>query len=286
MWEKVKRVFRGGGRLGTGCRFEDRRLVGLLSLTFGIVQLLAGCVVVLIPNCSVAQQEVPVSTNRLAAPAVVIGFVGGFVHTDDLRHSEVQIARQIRRRYSDRVQVRVFENRQEREARNFVLDWLSGAEDRTRSSGASTGTPIILFGHSWGASAAVSLARELQQRGVPVSLIIQVDSISKVGEDNSVIPDNVAEAVNFYQPDGVLHGRSKITAADPSRTRILGNFRFKYEKEPAECGSYPWYDRLLFKGHTAIECDPRVWSQIEDLIKVRLTDVPPAPQSVIATRVP
>jgi len=284
MWENVKRVFRGDGRLGA--RFEDRRLVRFLSLSFGMVQLLCCCVVVFSPNCSVAQPEVPHSTNRRAAPAVVVGFVGGFVHTDDLRHSEVRIARQIRRNYSDQVQVRVFENRQERQARSFVLDWLSGGEDRTRSGGALPGTPVILFGHSWGASAAVSLARELQQRGVPVSLIIQVDSISKGGEDNSVIPDNVAEAVNFYQPDGVLHGRSRITAADPSRTRILGNFRFKYEKEPAECRSYPWYDRLLFKGHTAIECDPRVWSQVEDLIKVRLTDVPPAAPAVIATRVP
>jgi len=286
MWENVKRVFRGCGWLGAGCRLEDRRLVRLLSRTFGIVPVLACCVVVLSPNCSVAQPEVPDSTNRPAAPAVVIGFVGGFVHTDDLRHSEVQLARQIRRSFSDRVQVRVFENREQRQARSFVLDWLSGTEHKTRRGGASPGTPIILFGHSWGASAAVSLARELQQRGVPVSLVIQVDSISKAGEDNSVIPDNVAEAVNFYQPDGMLHGRSKITAADPSRTKILGNFRFKYEKEPTECRSYPWYDRLLFKGHTAIECDPTVWSQVENLIKVRLTDVSPSPQSVIATVAP
>jgi hypothetical protein len=284
MWKNLKRVFCGSGRLGAGCRLEDRRLVTVLS--FGrIGQLLVCSIVILSPNRSVAQPEIPDSTNRMVAPAVVVGFVGGFVHTDDLRHSEVQIARQIGRSYSDRVQVRVFENHQERQARSFVLDWLNGAEPRTRGSGASPGAPIILFGHSWGASAAVSLARELERHGVPISLIIQVDSVSKAGEDDSVIPANVSEAVNFYQPDGVLHGRSKITAADPSRTRILGNFRLKYEKEPAECHSYPWYDRLLFKGHTAIECDPRVWSQVEELIKVRLPDVS-APPSVIATRAP
>jgi len=285
MWENVKRVFRGGGWLVAGCG-SDRRLITWLSLTFGIVQLLAGSLVVLNPNYSVAQPGVPDSTNRMAAPAVVVGFVGGFVHTDDLRHSEVQIARQIRRSYSDRVQVRVFENRQERQARSFVLDWLNGREPRTRGSGESPSAPIILFGHSWGASAAVSLARELERRGVPISLVIQVDSVSKVGQEDSVIPANVAEAVNFYQPDGMLHGRSKITAADPSRTRILGNFRFKYEREPAECRSYPWYDRLLFKGHTAIECDPAVWSQVEALIRVRLPDISPAPQSLIATGAP
>jgi hypothetical protein len=117
-----------------------------------------------------------------------------------------------------------------------------------------------------------------------VSLTIQVDSIAKHGVDDSVIPDNVAEAINFYQAGGILHGRSKITAADPSRTRILGNVRFTYEKEPPECRAYPWYDRLLFKGHTAIECDPRVWSQVEALIRMRLPNAPQPAQSVVAAR--
>ena len=128
---------------------------------------------------------------------------------------------------------------------------------------------IILFGHSWGAAAAVSLARELQRDGIPVLLTVQVDTVSK-SQDDSIIPENVNEAVNFYQTGGLLHGRSQISAASP-RTRILGNFRFHYENEPPECHAYPWYDRIFFKGHTAIECDPRVWSQVEDLIRTRLS---------------
>lgn len=35
---------------------------------------------------------------------------------------------------------------------------------------------------------------------------------------------------------------------------------------PAECSVYPWYDRLFFKGHTSIECDPRDWFNIQRLI--------------------
>ncbi|MBV9180495.1 MAG: hypothetical protein JO356_04220, partial [Acidobacteria bacterium] len=139
---------------------------------------------------------------------------------------------------------------------------------------------VILFGHSWGASAAIYLARELERDGVPVSLTIQVDSIAKHGRDDSVIPANVAEAMNFYQPRGILHGRSAITAADSSKTKILGNLRLTYDKAPAECRLYPWYDRLLFKGHTAIECDPDVWSRVENLIRMRLETSP-----ILATRV-
>jgi hypothetical protein len=68
----------------------------------------------------------------------------------------------------------------------------------------------------------------------------------------------------------MLQGRPKIMAADPARTAILGNFRVEFEKQPAECRIYPWYDRLFFKGHTSIECDPRVWSDIQRLIETRV----------------
>jgi len=82
-----------------------------------------------------------------------------------------------------------------------------------------------------------------------------------------VVPANVAYAVNFYQTRGLLHGRSRITAADPAETEILGDFFRNYNKPPAECSKYPWLTRHLFPGHTAIECDPQVWSQVEGLIE-------------------
>ena len=71
---------------------------------------------------------------------------------------------------------------------------------------------IVLYGHSWGASEAVSMARALQKDGVPVLLTIQVDSVSKLGKDDRFIPANVAQAVNFYQLDGLLHGQRQIVA--------------------------------------------------------------------------
>jgi pimeloyl-ACP methyl ester carboxylesterase len=249
----------------------------LVALLFMVIQVLGGVVVVL--------AQTPVVAPRLtdSSPALVIGFVGGFVHSDDLRHSEVQIARQIQATYTNGVQVQLFENRRTEQARKLVLDWLSVGNGKLTDD-EKRGARLILFGHSWGASAVVNLARELQQNGIPVSLTIQVDSIGKNGENDSVIPANVAEAVNFYQTGGILHGRSRISAADPSRTRILGNFRFAYEKEPAECRAYPWYDRLLFKGHTAIECDPRVWSQVEALIRMRLPPILQSARPQVAAR--
>ena len=129
---------------------------------------------------------------------------------------------------------------------------------------------IILYGHSWGASEAVTLARELEREGIPVLLTVQVDSVSKLGENDKVIPANVAEAANFYQLNGFLHGEPQIRAADPARTHIIGNFRFDYKANPIDCKQYPWYDRVFMKSHTEIECDPKVWTQVEALICSRL----------------
>jgi hypothetical protein len=128
----------------------------------------------------------------------------------------------------------------------------------------------IIYGHSWGGSQAINLARELEREGIPVQLTIQVDSISKINQSDALVPANVAQAANFYQTSGFLHGQSEIRAADPIHTHILGNFRFDYKASPYTCGEYPWYDRLFAKPHTQIECDPRVWKQAESLIRADL----------------
>ena len=73
----------------------------------------------------------------------------------------------------------------------------------------------------------------------------------------------MAQAANFYQANGFIHGQAKIRAADPARTRILGNFRFDYKASPLKCEEYPWYDHIFAKAHTQIECDPSVWKQAE-----------------------
>ena len=228
-------------------------------------------------TAAIAQAQIQHLDEGQSRPAIVVGFVGGFVHRTDARHSEVQLIKKIQSIYGDGVRAEIFENRQRQQALRFILASLAG--DGKGANEPRPDATIILFGHSWGASTAVYLARDLWQLGVPVTLLVQVDSIRKHGEDDAVIPPNVHQAINFYQDQGVLHGRRLITASDPSRTSILGNFRFHYETEPSECRAYPWYNRVLFKGHTAIECDPQVWSQVSELLRVRLSA--PQPQDAL-----
>ena len=202
---------------------------------------------------------------------IVIGFVGGFVKHDDAKHAEVQFAALLRDRYASGVTAEVFGNHERQQALRKILLLLD-----TNGDGALTPTEkgharIIIYGHSWGASETVTLARELGRRGIPVLLTIQVDSIAKPGQVDFTIPANVANAVNFYQSGGLLHGHSEISAEDPALTNIIGNYRMTYKDHPIKCDDYPWYSRFFMKSHLEIEGDPRVWDQAASLIGLELS---------------
>jgi hypothetical protein len=205
---------------------------------------------------------------------IVIGFVGGFVRHDDLVHSGVQLAARLRQGYPSGVYINTFGNHQGDQAHREVLQLLDTDHDGALSADEKRNARVVIYGHSWGASETVTLAKQLNRDGIPVLLTIQVESMEKSGEDDSVIPPNVAQAVNFYQSDGLLHGRPLIRTADAAHTQILGNFRQDYAAKPIRCDAYPWWDRIVMKSHVEIECDPRVWKQVESLIRGRLP--PPA----------
>ena len=204
-------------------------------------------------------------------PVVVVGFVGGVVKYDNPVRSEVKLAQHLRDEYPAGVFVETFENRHREKALHVILTQLGADRSGRLSENEKRQARIILYGHSWGGSAMVELARELNRRGIPVLLTVQVDSVKRFGSDDSVIPPNVERAANFYQPNGVIHGCEEIHAADPAKTQILGNFRFDYKENPIRCPEYPWYDRTLAKAHTEIDCDPAVWSRVEALIRQQIS---------------
>ncbi|HUL35402.1 MAG TPA: hypothetical protein VL128_16065 [Candidatus Eisenbacteria bacterium] len=221
--------------------------------------------------CAGATQHVPVESRagKEMPKAMVIGIVGGFVHQDDRVHGVVQFADRIRRELPVGAFVAVFENHHWREARTEIERRLDSDHDGSLSDLEKQSARIVLFGHSWGGSETVHLAKELGKDGIPILLTIQVDSVHKRGEEDSVIPPNVKQAINFYQSDGWLHGRKEIRAADPQRTQILGNIRLEYK--PGACPGYPWYNRWFTKPHCAIEVDDQVWDRADTLINSRLS---------------
>ena len=159
----------------------------------------------------------------------------------------MQFAARLRDRYRSAIEVEVFGNHSGGQALRYVLQLTTTHREPAK---------IIIFGHSWGGTETVRLARELERKRIPVLLTIQIDSIAKPGQENFTIPTNVENAVNFYQSAGLLHGRAEILTEDPVRTNIIGNFEMTYKDHPINCEQFPWFARVFTKPHIEIENDP------------------------------
>jgi len=205
---------------------------------------------------------------------ILVGFVGGFLRHDNAHHNPVKVARLLQQNSPKDAYIEVFENRHRKTALKTILHLLDANHDGALSDDEKAAAHIMLVGHSWGGSAAVILARELNRVGIPVMLTVQVDSVAKPWQNDAVIPENVAAAVNFYQPHGIIHGRSTIKAADDSKTRILGTYRFDYRQTPVRCEGYSWFDRIITPSHMQAECDSHIWTQVENLVRERMTPEP------------
>ena len=107
---------------------------------------------------------------------------------DDLRRPEVQFASFLRDRYPLAVCVEVFANRDGRKALRWLLRQLDANGDGIVTAAEKEQVTIIIYGHSWGGSQTVTLARQLDRLGIQVRLTIQMDSVGKLWQSDSRIP--------------------------------------------------------------------------------------------------
>ena len=197
---------------------------------------------------------------------IVIGFMGGSVSATNNVHREAGLIKSLQQREPQEIHAALFANRDGNRALQSVLQLLGADHKGQLIEEAKQSARIVIFGHSWGASETVHLARMLNRLGIPVLLTIQVDSVQKQSQNDWQIPPNVREAINFYQSEGLLRGRKLIVAEDPAKTKILGNRQSSYRENPVSVSGYPWYARAFMHRHIQIENDPAVWNQIEVLI--------------------
>jgi hypothetical protein len=132
----------------------------------------------------------PIAASQLhdAIPTLVVGFVGGFVHADDVRHSEVQLARTLQEKYGDQVKVEIFKNRDAVQAHEAIVEWWNSLGGNMLPQSSTPAAGIILFGHSWGASTVVYVARELEREGIPVVLTIRLIASAKTERTTQSFP--------------------------------------------------------------------------------------------------
>lgn len=210
------------------------------------------------------------SAPALAAQhqVLVLGFMGGRNRRDDERFGVGRFAKKLREMDLPRVRVETIENAK----RGLALELVRQAFDRNGDgqidSQERESTRLILYGQSFGGAAVVKFARELKTAGVPVMLTVQVDAI---GQNDEVIPSNVAAAANLFQSDGLfLHGARQIRAEDPQTTEIIGNFQFNYRDSSIDLSDLAWHKKVFQESHLRMDRDPAVWSKVEELILMAL----------------
>lgn len=232
-----------------------------MHLTGRIPAALAALLMSVLPGAAQSLAELitprPIPSGKL----LVVGFLGGYDHWDDTRRGVRKVVLDLRSRG---MLAEAVGNHQYRTALNFIRLALDTNHDGRLDAGEASAARVILFGQSWGGAAVVKAARELEDAGVPVLLTVQVDS---VGLHDAIIPANVHAAMNLFQHQGfTIRGRREIRAADPSRTRILGNQQFHYAPGSVDLSAASWKRRALGRSHAMMELDPHVWADVTKLI--------------------
>lgn len=197
---------------------------------------------------------------------IVFGFLGGRDAWDDASKGVRQTALRLRDPGA-RVYAETFENRNRQVALELITRALDADGDGQLGGTVVEDSRLLIYGQSLGGSAALKFARQLAALQVPVLLTVQIDS---VGVGDAEVPANVRFAANLYQDNGwFVAGEQPIRAADPERTRILGNWRLDYDSPPGaeiDISDLPFWKTIFRVAHARMDRDPRVWDAVEELL--------------------
>ena len=204
------------------------------------------------------------STPLKEEGVLIIGFMGGRESWNNHQRGVRKLALKLRSMNLPGVHVETVENKKRRLAVELIRNAFDRNQDGRLDERERASARVIVYGQSFGGAAVVKLARQLKTMGVPVLLTLQVDS---VGRGDKVIPSNVERAANLFQRDGlVIKGEREIRPEDPSRTTIIGNFKFNYSGKKIDLSKVSWLKRLLQTAHTKMDHDPKVWALVERTI--------------------
>ena len=195
---------------------------------------------------------------------LIIGFMGGREPWNNDDRNVRKLALKLRSTNAPGVFVETVENKKRSLAIELIKNAFDGNRDGKLDDRERASMRLIIYGQSFGGAAVVKLARQLKKLDVPVALTVQVDS---VGRGDKVIPSNVARAANLFQRNGwFIRGEPKISAEDPAKTTIVGNFEFDYRHKQIDVSRVPLMKKVFRVAHTRMEYDPDVWKNVEEMI--------------------
>ena len=204
------------------------------------------------------------ATPLPANHALVVGFMGGREPWNNDKRWVRKLALKLRGVNLPGVHVETVENTRRQLAIELIKNAFDRNQDRTLDALERSNARLIVYGHSFGGAAVVKLARELEEIDLPILLTVQIDS---VGRGDGLIPPNVRQAANLFQPNGLfIRGEPEIRAQDPTKTTIVGNFEYDYRDKDIDLSHVSWWKKIFRTAHTKMGHDPEVWAQVERLI--------------------
>jgi hypothetical protein len=160
-----------------------------------------------------------------ACKIVYLGFVGGTETRNNGRSGVVQISNILRGPKFPDVCAKSLSPYAWRSGFHWILKHFPSHPGRLTRDDLEGAPKVILVGHSLGGWAALSVARDLNRKGITVELCMQIDS---VGITDHTVPRNVKSAAIFHANDAMFLLTTKsIKLEDPSQTKLVENILVK-----------------------------------------------------------
>ena len=237
------------------------------------------CAGLLAGGCATVElEDLSTPTPVPRGSCVAIGFLGGLDAWDDASKGARRLALDLRdpadRRYAE-----TLENRRLDVALELVRRSLDADRDGSLSLQERARARWVIYGQSLGGGSATWLAWRLAGLGVPVELLLLIDSVGRWDER---IPGNVRVAAALYQDDGwLIRGESSPELVDPERTELV-LVEFDYDRPPGSAislGGLPWWKLAFRVAHSRMDRDPRVWERARSLVRAACDDPRPRRQN-------
>ena len=195
---------------------------------------------------------------------VTIGFLGGLDAWNDPSKGARRFALELRDATAGRY-AETLENRRLDVATALVWRSLDADVNGSLSPAERKRARWVIYGQSLGGGSATGLAWRMASLGIPVELLLLLDSVSWYDKP---VPANVRVAAALFQDEGwVIRGESDPAVVDPRRThRILEEY--DYDRSPGSAISLagvPWTKLVLRVAHSRMDRDARVWEQARSL---------------------
>jgi hypothetical protein len=156
-----------------------------------------------------------------ACKIIYLGFVGGTEPSNNSRSGVVEIRDILRRPTFPDVCAKSFTPYFWRSGFHWILSRFPSHPGRLAADELENAPKVVLVGHSLGGWAVLSVARNLNRKGIPVELCVQIDS---VGVTDHTVPTNVKAAAIFHANDAMFLLTTKtIELEDPNQTKLVEN---------------------------------------------------------------